>query len=316
MKNRMIALLLSCVISVLSVSAFAEKPLTIVTTIAPLGALVNSIVGERGTVDVLLENQGSGHHYALTIADRQKLVSADVALWVGKDLEVFLTKPIQQRVTRQKAVVTAMDIAAIDWPDSHSNESAHEDHHGHDHGEHDPHVWLNPINNVHIIDALVKEFVQIDPANAQYYQDNAEQQKAQLYALDKRVMDMMAPLQKIPFIVSHPAYTHFVHRYHLQQADFIAITPEKSSGAKHLVALRQLKQVRCVFNDFGVQNKKAEQLAQYLNASLAILDPMGIKGDVSTHIDARLPTTQPSDVTHVIAQLANDFHACLSGAVQ
>jgi zinc transport system substrate-binding protein len=298
-----------------SASTFAEKPLTVLASIPPLGLLAKSIVGDQAHVDVLLDQQASAHHYALSIADRQQLASADMVLWVGEDLEGFLAKPVQQRLAKGGAVVTAMHIPSIDWPDSDGSGGGHDHHHDHDHdhGEHDPHIWLNPLNNIMIIDAFVEKLVRIDPRNANLYRDNAEKHKAQLQALDKSIMTVLSPLQNVPFIVAHPAYTHFVHRYHLQQLHFITVTPERSSGAKHLIALRKLKQVECVFNDYGVRNAKAEQLARDLNVSIGTLDPLGIREEVNAYIDPRLAVHGASGIAYVIAQLANDFQACLSG---
>lgn len=304
------SIILFFLISFLNSSAYADKPIILLASIPPLGLLANSIVGDRAQVEVLLDAQASPHHYALTISDRQKLVSSDMVLWVGSDLEGFLAKPIKQRLAKQQRTISALHLAGIVWPDIDNKDAGKA--HDHDHGDHDPHIWLNPINNVLIIDALVEQLSQLDPDNTDYYRRNAENQKAQLYELDRTIMTMMAPLQAVPFIVGHPAYTHFVYRYHLQQLHYIAMTPERNSGAKHLIALRQLKQARCVFTDYGVPNPKAEQLALDLGVPSATLDPLGIRPRVSANQQRNFASENSTGIIFLIAQLANDFQKCLS----
>ena len=303
--------ILCFIVSFLSPPLYADKPLTLLVSIPPLGLLAKSIAGDRADVKVLLDKQASPHHYALTISDRQQLASSDIVLWVGRDLEGFLAKPIQQRVNKHQRVITAMNIAGIIWPEIDSDQAEKGHDHGHDHGEHDSHLWLNPLNNIFIIDALVEHLSELDPDNMSYYRSNAEKQKVELHAIDSAMMLMMSRLQKAPFIVAHPAYTHFVHRYHLQQLHYITVTPERDSGAKHLIALRKLKQAQCVFTDYGVPNKKAEQLAKNLGVPLATLDPLGIRGGVSANQYTELDSENMSGIVGLIAQLGNDFQTCL-----
>ena len=99
----------------------------------------------------------------------------------------------------------------------------------------------------------MSQLISIAPQHAQAYQYNADVLKRSLSELDKRLEKKMALLAGIPFIVAHPAYNHFIERYGLMQLDFIAITPERHAGAKHLYYLRQLQSAKCVFKDEGLQ---------------------------------------------------------------
>jgi zinc transport system substrate-binding protein len=297
----MLAVLLSLL---LSFSTYANKPLTVVASIHPLGLLAEAVVGHHGRVEVLLPNNASPHQYALKISDRKRLIEADVVLWVGKELESFLAKPIQQK---SGAVITAMNVSGIRWPEKGSDHAQHEPHKGHDHGDRDPHLWLNPLNNVVIIDKLVEYLVQVDSANAESYRLNAKKAKVALQQLDQSLMATIKPLRSFPFIVAHPAYTHFIDRYQLQQIDYIRLTPERATGAKHLFALRRQKTARCIFKDYGLPAKKAEQLASELMIPLYSLDPLGVQ-------IALLDKTAPSKdlgIVKLIAQLADDFHQCV-----
>jgi zinc transport system substrate-binding protein len=306
MRNYRFPVMLAVVLSLLlSLSAYANKPLTVATSIYPLGLIAEAVVGEYGQVDVLLPNNTSPHHYALKISDRQRLIDADVVLWVGEALENFLAKPIQQQ---SGVVITAMNLSGIHWP---VKKGSHAQHKGHDHGDRDPHLWLNPLNNVVIINALVEYLVQIDSVNAEAYRLNAKKAKVALQQLDQSLMTTIQPLQAVPFIVAHPAYAHFVDRYQLQQIDYIRLTPERATGAKHLFALRQQKTARCIFKDYGLPAQKAEQLASELTIPLYSLDPLGVQIASPNKKAGGVARSEGLGIVKLIEQLADDFHQCI-----
>ncbi|ODS24025.1 hypothetical protein AB835_05730 [Candidatus Endobugula sertula] len=263
---------------------------TIITSIRPLGLLAKAVVGQYAKVDILMETSFSAHHYSLTVSDRQNILSADIVLWVGDALETVLKKPLHQR---QKTTIQAMKLSGITWPDRQ------EHHHGPDeyHSDHDPHIWLNPLNNIVVIDALLKQLSLDFPQYADMYQHNANTLKQGLVNLDKRLQHTMLPLQERSFIVAHPAYSHFVERYNLQQLAYITLTPERMVGARHLYRLRQQSRVRCVFQDYGIQSPSVKKLAKDLSVPLLRLDPLGFKS---------------ATLIQLIEQLGIDFHHCLA----
>jgi len=273
----------------------------IVTSIRPLGLLAQELVGERGRVETLLEGSVSAHHYALSVAERRKLISADIVLWVGAELETFLQKPISQRVAQEKSItITSSDLKGIRWPES-SGDSHHGHDHSHDHGENsrDPHLWLNPLNNIPIIDALTAKLIAIAPKDANYYKSNAQRIKTALSDLDRELQGLLVNVKDKGFVVEHPAYDHFVQRYKLTQLDYIKLTPERRAGAKHLFNLRKARAVRCVFSDFGEFGQaSAQQLSQTLKVPMVALDPL----------DANLDSHSLSDL---IQQIGFEMNRCL-----
>lgn len=277
----------------------AVKPPTILASIRPLGLLAQEVIGEHGTVQVLLPSNTSPHHYALSVSDRQRLQSTDIVLWIGEDLERFLVKPIQQR---KVGVITAMTLDGISWPENEGGAHQHEanDHH---HGDHDPHLWLNPLNSLPIVDALVAKLRQLAPEYAAYYEENAKQLKSTLEQLDQQLLQ--ETVFTAPFIVAHPAYQHFVARYGLLQLDYVVDVPERRAGAKHLYRLRQLASAQCVFIDYGWVNAGAAQLAEDLSVPLLSLNPFGV-AEQRGHIS--IP--ESTSITQLIKRLAKDFQAC------
>lgn len=292
----------------LSSEGSLNKGPQVLASIRPLALLAEAVVGDRGGVSILLADNVSPHHYSLKISERQQLVSADVVLWVGAGLEGFLEKPLAPRA---KNTITAMTLEGMQWPEDMGAEQSTDEndpHHGHDHGDHDPHLWLNPMNNLVIVDALVTSLEQLAPQHATYYRDNAKKIKAALQQLDQQLQTTMIPLKNESFIVAHPAYNHFVARYGLQAQSYINLTPSRHAGARHLYELRQQSAAHCVFQDEGFPSVGAVKLAKDLGVPLKSLDPLGARISIST---AAVSEDKPAGIILLLSQIGQDFQDCL-----
>ena len=126
------------VMSAIAFPLFAQ--VDVLASIKPLGLLAETVVGNRGNVSILLPKGASAHHYQLRYSDRENLSEADIVLWIGKDLETFLAKPISQR---QKSTINASLLPGIQWPAAEQEEVRHHHHHS---GK-NPHLWLNREKN-------------------------------------------------------------------------------------------------------------------------------------------------------------------------
>ncbi len=336
----------------------ATKGLTLVASIRPLAFLLNKLALPADDVIQLVSNNNSAHHYQLKVSDRRLLQSADLVVWVGPALELFLEKPLQQ-VARAggESILTLSDTSSISWFDSapleasahdnhtdneHDNnkqdqhdghgheEHAHDDHepinkdkddHSHDdhapssisndedrhaentHDDHqhngrDPHIWLNPINLQAMVSLLAKRLGKLSPEYAAAYQQKAQALIAALGTLDNDIAKQMAGIADKPFTVLHPAYSHFINRYQLNQLDYVVINPESAIGAKHLYELSQYKMV-CVFGEVGQGNQHIEKIAASAKAKVGQLDPLGSN------------LADDASIIELIQALADDFESCL-----
>ncbi|MGH1485534.1 MAG: metal ABC transporter solute-binding protein, Zn/Mn family [Cellvibrionaceae bacterium] len=254
-----------------SFSSFAD--INIVSTIRPLTLLAQELAAPGDTVEQLLEANRSPHHYQLSVSDRQQLESATLVLWVGPELESFLEKALLQT---KASVVQASRIDSINWPETagdHDHDS--HAHHGHKHDhDRDPHLWLDPYNLGEITQVLTQRLVELNPEDKDIYQQNSTKLLTRLGEMDRSLRTKLVEVQDKAFVVSHPAYNHFVQRYGLSQLDYIVATPERAAGAKHLYQLRALS-VSCIFGEEAQNNTMASRLADHIGARMVKLDPLG-----------------------------------------
>lgn len=275
--------------------ANTKREKTIVTSIRPLTLLLNELALPSDKLVQLVKNSNSAHHYQLKVSDRRLMQSADILFWVGPELEVFLNKPLKQvRRSKPESISTLSQLENLTWPvTTHKNHN----HEGHSH-DRDPHIWLNPINLQVIVLEVTKRLSQLSPENSHIYKKKADILIKQLMELDTDLKAQLAKLADKPFVVLHPAYTHFVERYKLNQIDYVGINPDAPIGAKHLYTLGQYD-LRCIFGEAGQNHQHIEKIATLSNTKVGYLDPLGLN------------LASDAGIVDLVRQLANDLEACL-----
>ncbi|HID9898923.1 TPA: zinc ABC transporter substrate-binding protein ZnuA, partial [Serratia marcescens] len=231
----------------------------VVTTIRPLGFIASAIADGVTPTEVLLPDGASPHDFALRPSDIQRLRSADLVLWVGPDMEAFLTKALVPiSATRKLAIseLPAVKPLLMKGEDDDDHDHAGEAHnhadddHGHHHGEYNMHVWLSPeVAKVTAI-AIHDRLLELMPQNKDKLDANLRQFENLLTQTDKNVGNMLTPVQGKGYFVFHDAYGYFEKHYGLSPLGHFTVNPEIQPGAQRLHQIRtQLVEQKavCVF---------------------------------------------------------------------
>lgn len=271
----------------LSTSVFAQP--RVLVSIKPIVFAVKEIAKDKVVVEQLIPDLASHHDYPLKMSDHKRLHQADLIIWIGPELESFLSRPLGNLSAEKQ--LTLMSLANLNWP--HID---HPDEHDH---QQDPHLWLNPKNMAIVAQAISEKLIFLDKNNQEFYQQNTQEFIARLHKLDNEIQQKMFPLQNKGFAVYHQAYGHYVDHYGLKQLGFLTLTPERKAGAKHLTALYKSleKDGQCIFAEPLMDKKKIEEIAKKHQLHLGYLDIMGI--------DAQ-------NYSQLMLTMANSFSACLS----
>ncbi|EME67849.1 ABC-type Zn2+ transport system, periplasmic component/surface adhesin [Paramagnetospirillum caucaseum] len=262
----------------LAAPAAAEVPAVLVS-IKPLHSLVASVMAGMGEPGLIVSGSASPHGYAMKPSDARAAEKARLVVWVGKDFESWLERPL----ARRKDSLSMMSLPGLIRLDSREGgvwaKGGH-DHHGHGKGdETDPHVWLDPRNAILLVGAVAERLAALDPAHAARYAANAEATRRRLEDMDREIAARLAPLTQRPYVVFHDAHQYFEARYGLSPAGAITVDPERPPGAKRMAQLRdRLRKAgaACVFGEPGAPSATAAMLAESAGVRLGQLDPEGL----------------------------------------
>lgn len=221
--------LLACILALpIAYSAKAAENPKVAVSIKPLHSLVAALMTGVGEPDLIVPTNHSPHTFNLKPSGARALIRADVVVWGGPGLELFLEKPLKA-LSGKSIVVTLVDDPAAD-----------------------PHVWLSPALAGKAVEHIRGALTKADPGNREAYTRNAEHLKTRLRDLQSLAERTLSPLRKKPFLVFHDAWGHFASSFGLSIAGAVALNPDRPPGAKRISAIRDLigeSGARCLFKE-------------------------------------------------------------------
>lgn len=256
----------------------------VVASIKPIHSLVSAVMAGLGEPGLIVKGAASPHTYSLRPSDAAALESADIVFWTGHGLELFLANALDTLAPRAEQVELAETPGLVLLPlreggtfEPHSH--GDEDHdHDHDHGESDMHFWLDPANARLMVSHIATVLAEADPENAAAYDANAEAELLRLDALEAELRHKLAPLAGKPFLVFHDAYQYFEHRFGLDVAGTVTVSPEIMPGAARIDQLRsRVKELdaTCVFAEPNFEPAIIGAIIEDTGARAGTLDPEG-----------------------------------------
>lgn len=262
-------------------AAIAEVP-RVVVTIKPLHSLVAAVMGDLGSPDLIVRGAASPHLYSLKPSDARALEAADVVVWAGQGMELFLEEALATLAVEARVVGLA-DAQGVELlPLRKGGMFEEHEHEGVEpaglHGEADMHFWLDPANAAPMLSAIAAALAAEDPANAVVYASNAEAYAGRLEALTAEIDSSLAPLRERPFIVFHDAYQYFERRFGLAAAGAITVTPDVLPGAARIADIRARIEdsgAYCLFVEPQFEPAIVDTIVEGSGVRLGTLDPEG-----------------------------------------
>ena len=202
-RNLLMACLLVLGLSHSASVVQASPTLSVAVSIKPVHSLVAALMAGAGKPSLIVKGRRSPHNYSLRPSDARILNQADLIIWTGPALEMFLEKPIRALAKKSKTITLEKNINA------------------------DPHLWLSPTRAATIVDQDLSEIIKIDPKQSDIYNKNAEKLKKRLKMLLVDGRKKLNELNKIPFLVYHDAWSHFATAFGINITGVISLNPER-----------------------------------------------------------------------------------------
>ncbi|MFW6018277.1 MAG: metal ABC transporter substrate-binding protein [Halapricum sp.] len=112
---------------------------------------------------------------------------------------------------------------------------------GHDHGQMDPHFWMDPLRASEAVDTIRSGLVEVDPDNADSYDENARAYQEELDALHEEIDSLVADANKETIVLAgHDAFSYFGARYGIEFVSVTGLSPDDQSTTRDLDRARQI----------------------------------------------------------------------------
>ena len=187
----------------------AQKP-KVVASSSILCDLTDQIAHDTVALQCLMSANQDPHTYSVIPSNRQAIEEAQLVLYDGYKFAPSLEKLVNTSIESPKVAV---------YEEAVPNPLM-----GHHHGEEvepDPHVWYDVQNTIKSVEVIKNHLAQVNPTEADFYTDSAQQFEAQLVKLDSWIKEQIAtiPPSQRTLVTTHDAFKYYAQAYGLNSSE-------------------------------------------------------------------------------------------------
>lgn len=254
------------------------EKITVYTTVFPIYDFVRNIGQDKVNLNYVIPPGVEPHDYEITPKVLKDIQNADLLIKNGLGIDSFTDKIESE--SDLKIVVASEGIEPIKYSDedAHDEEHEHEDDHSdedsHNHGEYDPHVWLDIELAIKECENIKNALIEVDEENKSYYENNYNEYIKKLEDLNTKYNEELKTLNKSDIIVSHEAYGYLCKKYGINQLSITGISPNQEPSLSKISEISNYAiehNIGYVLFDGLVNPKVAETIANEAKINTGVL---------------------------------------------
>ena len=177
---------LTLVLTACGKSQSQNGKLKVMTTFYPVYDFTKNIVGDEGTVDLLIGAGSEPHEYELSAKGRAMIQDSDVFVYENENMETWVPNLLKSMKDKKTKVIDATKgmVLLPGLEEEHEHEGGEEHHH-----EYDPHLWLSPHRAMKMVESIRDQLVAAYPDKKKTFEKNAQAYLKKLQALDQAYQD-------------------------------------------------------------------------------------------------------------------------------
>ena len=241
-------------------------------------------------VTSLIPPRSDPHGYEPSLQDRELLDDAALVVANGASLETGADALLDDLDGAR--VVEVAELPGLELRDATSSEE--DDHAEDDHGDIDPHLWLDPSLVADAIGPIADRVIATTGADATAIEGCVDAYRSELLTLDDEIADRMdaVPAARRVLVTNHDAYGYFADRYGLEVVG--TVIPSTSTMAEtnaaeleELAAVVEREAVPAIFVDSDQDTAEADELAATLDIEVVRLrtDSLGDDDATDTYVE-------------------------------
>ena len=265
----------------------------IVATTSIWADIVSGITcrGDLGIeVTSLIPPRSDPHGYEPSLQDRELLDDAALVVANGASLETGADALLGDLDGAR--VVEVAELPGLELRDATSSEE--DDHADDDHGDIDPHLWLDPSLVAAAIGPIADRVIAATGADATAIDECVDAYRTELLTLDDEIADRMVavPAARRVLVTNHDAYGYFADRYGLEVVGTVipstsTMAETNAADLEELAAVVEREAVPAIFVDSDQDMAEADELAVTLDVEVVRLrtDSLGDDDATDTYVE-------------------------------
>jgi ABC-type Zn uptake system ZnuABC Zn-binding protein ZnuA len=229
-------------VAVLSPSLAEAKKFNVVTSTTDMAALTQEVGGDKVNVESLAKGYQDPHFVEAKPSFLLKLRQADLLISVGLQLEIGWLPPLINQSGNSKIQVGAagyLDASQfaeiLEIPQGTVTRAE-----GDVHPLGNPHYWLDPDNGRRIAKGIAGKLADMDPADADYFQQRFQDFDKRLTAAEQKWEAEMKPYRGRKVVTYHRSFPNFAKHFGLNVIGYVEPRPGIPPTPSHTIELIQL----------------------------------------------------------------------------
>ncbi len=244
----------------------SQAKTNVVASFYPMYEFTKTVGDDRINLSVLIPFGSEPHDFDPTIQQVQQANSANLLVYNGASME----EPWIHNVTPQNKVDASTGITLLSNPGDPEIK-----------GPYDPHLWLDPVTAIKEVQNIRDGLDKVDPKNAAYYNQNAQNFIGQLQKLDAAFRGNLTSSNcaERDFIPFHLAFAYFAKQYGLKVHPIHeGLTPNGEVLPQKLVEVVNLAKklgLKMIYSEDLIDPRSAQAIAEQIpGAKVEVLSPV------------------------------------------
>jgi zinc transport system substrate-binding protein len=241
--------------------------LTVIATFYPLYDFAQNVGGDKVTVSILVPETVDVHDFEPTPSSISAVSTADVLIYNGVGLEPWIANIVSASDNPNLIQVdTSHGITLIPVAQQFQNGNQ----------TYDPHIWLNPVDAQQQVRNILQGLIQADPADSEYFTQNADAYIAKLESLNTEVINATTNTATTRFVTFHEAFAYFANQYNITQVPILGPFEEEPSASDIQNVINAIHQygLRYVGYESLENTAISQSISTQTNASLIEMNPI------------------------------------------
>lgn len=248
-----------------------DQKAVVLSTFTIIEDMVSEVGGDRIKSISLTKPGAEIHGYQVTPGDLVRASDATVIFENGMNLELW-TEKLRASIPDVPIIQVSENVEVIDI-----TEDAYA-------GKPNPHAWMSPTQGLIYVENIRKALAEIQPEDADYFNERAKAYSDKIKAVDTRLTEAMdtLPENNRVLVTCEGAFSYLAADYGLEEVYLWAINSESQGSPQQVAAVIGTvrdKQIPAVFCESTVEPRLQNEVA---NATDAVLGGILFVDSLST----------------------------------